>query len=162
SYYGRDAAHNGEQLPYVDGLEVRVIFERATQRTAFRSGQIQLYWAENSDEAREFGDLPVAREPVFTFIAFTMPPKRKPFDDPRVRGAISRAINRQQYIDIVYHGDAKPNGLVSWPLGSYALPPEELESTYQPFDLDEAKRLVQEVGGIRFKMNYPANTTIQE
>ena len=43
NYYRKDDA-TGEQLPYLDGLEVSVIFERATQRTAFLSGQIHQYW----------------------------------------------------------------------------------------------------------------------
>ena len=91
-----------------------------------------------------------------------MNPERAPFQDPRVRRAISRAINRQQFVDLIYGGDAQADGLVHWPLGSYALPADELETTYQPFDLEEAKRLVEEVGGIRFKMAYPATTTIWE
>jgi ABC-type transport system substrate-binding protein len=79
-----------------------------------------------------------------------------------VRRAISRAINRDEYVEIIYRGDAQPNGLVHWPLGTYALPGDELESTYQPFNLEEARALVQEAGGVRFRMVYPSETTIQE
>lgn len=163
NYYRRDAANGDAQLPYVDGLDVRVIFERATQRTAFQAGQQHLYMAASLDDANSLGNgAIVANEPAFAYISFTMNPERKPFDDPRVRRAISRAINRAEYVDRVYRGDAKPNGLVSWPLGSYALPPDELETTYQPYDLAEAKRLVSEAGRIKFKMSYPSNTSIEE
>lgn len=162
NFYGRDAANNNAPLPYIDDLEVRVIFDRAPQQTAFLDGQTHQYWAETGQEAEQYAGYPIAREPVFAFIAFTMNPLKEPFTDPRVRRAISRAINRQQYVDLIYGGDARPNGLVHWPLGSYALPDEELASTYQPFNLEEARSLVEEVGGIKFKMMYPANTTIQE
>jgi peptide/nickel transport system substrate-binding protein len=91
-----------------------------------------------------------------------MNPKKAPFVDERVRRAIARAINRQQFVDLVYGGDAQANGLVHWPVGSYALTPEELETTYQPFDVAEAKQLVEAVGGITIKMMYPSNTSIQE
>ena len=38
------------------------------------------------------------------------------------------SIDRQQYVDLVYGGDAQANGIVHWPTGAYALPPEELDS----------------------------------
>ena len=161
NYYGKDAANGGAQLPYVDGLEVRVIFDKATQRTAFQSGQVHSYMSGDGADARSLDDVIIAREPAFAYNSFTMNPQRAPFDDPRVRRAVSRAINRQEYIDLVYNGDAQANGLVQWALGSYALPPDELE-TLQPFDLDEAKRLVEEVGGVRMRVTYPANTPILE
>lgn len=163
NYYRTDDANGGAPLPYVDKLEVRVIFDRATQRTAFQSGQIQLYWTASGDEARSLGDSAViARDPSFGYVSLTMNPKKKPFDDPRVRRAISRAINRKEYVDIVYHGDARPNGLVHWPLGSYAFSDDELDSTYQPFSVADARDLVQQVGGIKIKMMYPAGTSIEE
>lgn len=163
NYYRTDDANGGAPLPYVDKLEVRAIFDRATQRAAFQAGQIQLYWTASGDEARGLGDSAViARDPSFGYISFTMNPKKKPFDDPRVRRAISRAINRREYVDIVYHGDARANGIVHWPLGAYAFDDSELDSTYQPFSVAEARELVQQVGGIKFKMMYPAGTSIEE
>ena len=161
NYYRKDES-NGAQLPYVDGLDVRVVFDRATQRAAFQSGQIHAYMVGTGEEARSLGDVPIARDPAFVYVSMTMNPLRKPFDDPRVRRAVSRAINRSEYVRIIYGGDAQANGLVHWPLGSYALPPDELEKTYQPFDLADAKALVSAVGGIKFKMLFPGSTSIQE
>jgi ABC-type transport system substrate-binding protein len=115
------------------------------------------------EEARTLGSgSVVARDPAFNFISFTMNPAKAPFGDARVRRAISRAINRQAYVDIVYRGDAQANGLVHWPLGSYALSADELESTHQPYNVEDARQLAEAAGGIKFKMAYPANTTIEE
>ncbi len=162
NYYRRDVTNNNAQLPYIDALEIRVIFDKATQRTAFQSGQIHYYMTGSGDEARSLGDATIQRDPYFAYISFTMNPREKPFDDPRVRRAFSRAINRQPFVDLVYGGDAQADGLVQWSLGSYALPAEELEATYQPFNLDEARALVDQVGGIKVKMMYPAGTAILE
>ncbi|HEY8173784.1 MAG TPA: ABC transporter substrate-binding protein [Dehalococcoidia bacterium] len=162
NYYRKDAANGGAQLPYIDALDVRTIYDRATQRTAFQSGQIHLFMTGSGAEARSLSDAVVARDPNFNYISFTMNPKRPPFDDPRVRRAISRAINRDVYADIVYGGDAQPDGMVQWSLGAYALPADELTSKYQPFDVDEAKRMTEAVGGIKFKMMFPADTPILE
>jgi peptide/nickel transport system substrate-binding protein len=162
NFYRHDPSNNDAQLPYVENLEVRVIFDRGTQRTAFLSGQTHQYWAQNGDEARGLGDYPIAREPVFAFISMTMNPLRPPFTDPRARRAVSRAINRQQIIDVVYTGDAQANGLVHWPLGSYALPEDELRTTHQPFDIADARALAEAAGGVTLKLTYPSNTTIQE
>ncbi len=160
-YYRKDADNGNAQLPYVDGLEVRVVFEKATQRTAFQSGQVHSYMTGGSADARSLGDAVIARDPAFAYNSFTMNPQRPPFDDPRVRRAVSRAINRQEYIDLVYDGDAQANGLVQWSLGSYALPEDEL-AAFQPFNLDEARELVNEVGGIRMSVMYPASSPILE
>lgn len=162
NFYRRDPTNNNAQLPYIDALEVRTIFDKATQRTAFQSGQIHQYMTGSGEEARSLGDATIQRNPYFAYISVTMNPRQKPFDDPRVRRAFSRALNRQAFVDLVYNGDAQADGLVQWSLGSFALPPEELESTYQPFSVEEARALVRQVGGIKAKVMYPAGTAILE
>jgi peptide/nickel transport system substrate-binding protein len=89
---------------------------------------------------------------------------RKPWDDPRIRKAAMYAINRQDYIERVYQGDARPNGLIHWGLGDFALPEEELEQL-QPYDPERSKQLIREAGyelPLRIKVMFPANSTIEE
>jgi hypothetical protein len=52
--------------------------------------------------------------------------------------------------------------VVHWPVGAYALDPAELEHTYQPYDVEEARRLVEQVGGIKVKLMYPSGTLLEE
>jgi ABC-type transport system substrate-binding protein len=161
NYYRTDGDNNDAKLPYVDGLDVLVIFDRATQRTAWESGQVHLLMTGSGDEARALRDATIARDPAFAYVSFTMNPTKEPFTDPRVRRAVSLAIDRQRYVDVIYGGDAQADGIVQWSLGAYALSPDEL-AQLQPYDPDEAKRIVREVGGIRIKMMYPANTPVLE
>ena len=68
--------------------------------------------------------------------------KRKPFDDVRVRRALSHAIDKKAFIDGVLEGYAKP-------IGSHMAPTDagyvDLNAQY-PFDPEKAKALLKEAG----------------
>ena len=155
-------------LPYIDSIEWTQILERQPRRTAFIDGQIDVYAAENREEMEgirtQLPDVMVVEDPIDTYIAFNMKPTVAPWDDPLVRRAAMLALNRQEYADRIFgEGGAKPNGLVHWPLGDFALPPEELE-TLQPFDPTESRRLLEEAGHelpLKVKVMWPANSDIE-
>jgi len=166
NYYRKD--DNGAQLPHVDALSAKIIADRSAQQTAFRSAQIDQYTAQNKDDADSLtqgNNYTVNREPTNTFIAFTMNPTVKPWDDDRIRKAALFALNRDEYVQRVYKGEAKPNGLVHWSLGDYALPPEEL-ATLQPYDPSEAKKLINAYTSgkdtVDVKVMWPADSIIEE
>jgi ABC-type transport system substrate-binding protein len=74
------------------------------------------------------------------------------------------AINRQEYIQKVYQGEAKANGLVHWPQGEVALEPDELEKL-QGFDLQQSKDLIKAATGgerVKVKIMWPADSVIEE
>lgn len=162
NYYRRDPANNNAQLPYIDGFDVKVVPDIAAVRAAFISRQANVYITTSKQEAEELLNAYDVRAgdpiPGNAFIAFTMNVTREPWDDPKIRKAALYAINRQEYIDRVYRGDARVNGLVPWALGAYALPDEELEQL-QPFSAERSKQLIQEAGyslPLRIKVVYPA------
>jgi ABC-type transport system substrate-binding protein len=164
SYYRTDERNNNAQLPYRDGLDLLVIRDRANVRAQFINGSILVYGAESKSDADDIagrGDFFTTRDPATTFIAFAMHPEKAPFTDPRVRQAVGYAINRQQYVDLVYGGEARVNGIVHWSTGAYALPEDELEQL-QPYNPEEARALVEAVGGISFNMMYPSQSNIQQ
>lgn len=165
SYYRKDEGNANAALPYFDGFDVRLIADRAGQRTAFQGGQLFQYSPETKSEADEFAKNSqyfISKDPTNTFISLTMHPEKAPFTDSRARRAFALAINRKQYVDLVYEGDAKQNGLVHWSAGegTFAFTEDELK-TEQPFDVAEAKKLVSALGGLKVKMILPANSLIE-
>ena len=168
NYYRTDPTNNDAQLPYIDGMDLSIIPDRAGLRAAFLSAQTHTYMPESGAEAEELTsgyDVYVAsQEPVFWFISATMNVEQPPFDNPDVRRAVMHSINRQQYIDLIYGGDAQANGLVHWPTGAFALPPEELDDL-QEFDPELSKQLIKQAGfdmPLKVNMMFPAGIEIQE
>ena len=148
-YYRTDPDHNNNQLPYVDGVDTIVVPDSAAVRVAFESKQTYTYAAANRAEVDELLASLDVREAnaraLFNYVSFTMNVEREPWNDPRVRKAAMHAINRQEYIDIIYGGDAKPNGIVHWPVGAYALPDDEREEL-QGWDPELSKQLIRDAG----------------
>lgn len=77
--------------------------------------------------------------------------KRKPFDDVRVRRALSHAVDKKAFIDGVLEGMAKP-------IGSHMAPTDagyvDLSNQY-PYDPEKAKALLKEAG-----VQTPLNVTL--
>jgi peptide/nickel transport system substrate-binding protein len=77
--------------------------------------------------------------------------RKKPFDDVRVRRALSHAIDKKAFIDGVFEGLAKP-------IGSHMAPADagyvELSGTYA-YDPEKAKALLKEAG-----VQTPLNVTL--
>ncbi len=166
--YYRKSETTGLQLPYVDTIDVLRITERQARRTAFLDGQIYTYVAETIDEVNDIlGQKPeiyLLRNPVFTFISFTMNVTRPPWDDERIRKAALYALDRQQFADLIFgEGEAQPNGIVHWPCGPYALPPEELEQL-QPYDPQKSRDLIKAATGedtITVTIAYPVGMDLE-
>ncbi|MBB3207291.1 oligopeptide transport system substrate-binding protein [Rhodopirellula rubra] len=79
--------------------------------------------------------------PMLSVYFFRMNTTRKPLDDPRVRRAISMAIDRQQIVDqVAKAGQVPAYALVPPGIAGYEPPPG-----FKP-DLAEAKRLLTEAG----------------
>jgi peptide/nickel transport system substrate-binding protein len=147
--------------PYLDRYALKYFADNATVRTAFQSSQLDAYSATNPDEAKEIqqnrSDVVYYQDPNFGFLSFWMNITQKPWDDPRVRRAVSRAINRDEYVQLIGHGVGTPIGLVVSSMTDYALPQDELKNKLQPFNLNEAKQLFQAAGITTFNFQHPTS-----
>jgi len=147
--------------PYLDRYVLKYFADQATVRTAFQSSQLDSYVATNQDEAKEIqlnrSDAVYYQDPNFGFLSFWMNVKQKPWDDPRVRRAVSRAINRDEYVQLIGHGTGTPCGLIVPTMSDYALPQDELKNKLQPFNVNEAKQLFQAAGVTQFNFQHPTS-----
>ena len=167
NYYGTDPDNSNAQLPYIDGWDISIVPDVTAMRVAFESKQSYSYDAASRAEAEEllrrYDIHEGVRNPLFSFISFAMNVERPPWDNPDVRKAAMHAINRQEYIDRIYGGEAQANGLVAWPLEAYALSQEELDERQQ-YDVELSKQLLRGAGfelPVPIKVMFPAGDFLE-
>ncbi|MEX1107263.1 MAG: ABC transporter substrate-binding protein [Ilumatobacteraceae bacterium] len=118
-YWQQDG--DGNQLPYLDSIEFRVFQDPATAGQALRSGDIDMFSTGYSSVIADFRDsdptefvMDERTEFVATNYLLIDLDKPGPLQDKRVRCALSKAIDRQELIDLVAGGIGQPaNGLFS-------------------------------------------------
>src|SRR2546429_4318724 len=123
SYYLKD--HDGRQLPYVDAVRLFFTKDPATDTALFRARQIDLMRVPTLDVLyalmKTVPDLQLYRVPSFGWgdYGISMTLDKPPFNDVRVRQALSMAINREAVAEGINRGDAALNGPFPWALAGY-------------------------------------------
>jgi peptide/nickel transport system substrate-binding protein len=145
-------------LPYLDGIKYFIITDTSARTTALRSGRVdaELRFLPPGDVdaiKQSLGDKIVAAkiQSIGNFgVTFNM--DKKPFDDERVRKALSLALDRYDLVKTLAPiTNLELVGGVMHPDSQWALSPEELEafpgfSRDHAANLREAKRLLAEAG----------------
>lgn len=153
-YWGKD--ENGNQLPYLDGVEFSVITDLAMQWTEFGLGNFDIIEEVDDPYYYEAKEMPnfIERPQLETYyygFNVTMAPFK---DNKALRQAFNYAIDRQGLIDMVRNGRALP--------ATGPLPPgmmgydESIEPKYT-YDVEKAKALLTEAGypnGIKVELTY--------
>ena len=147
--------------PWLDEHRIIVITEGSSLLAAFRSGQHDINGAiltkPDAEQLMENDNFIVDKYPSLFYPVIHMKVIRPPFDDKRVRKAIDLALDRDDFINTIWHGEGAYGGPIQWPQVKWALPQEELRSFYR-HDVEEAKRLLAEAGlpdGFKTKMKLP-------
>jgi len=137
--------------PYVDEYVILSTPDAATRLAAFRTGQADFIWVASPSEAetiRKTNPNMVAQAYHNTLAPFglALAQDKPPFNDVRVRRAISMAIDRQKMVDTVFEG----HGILGWgvPYIYYQDTPPTAKDLgpwwqYRPAD---AKKLLAEAG----------------
>lgn len=143
--------------PYLDGIRYIIVKERGTAVAAIQTGRIDVgFPGEVSKTASE--SLKAAVPQLVVTVAnqnvndnLIMNIRRLPFDNPKVRKAISLAVDRRAYIKAVHQGGALPGAsMAPKPFGVWGLLEKDLNQLPgygEPAkDKAEAKKLLAEAG----------------
>lgn len=142
NYWMKDA--DGNQLPYLDRLEFRIIPDYVFMWEEFEIGNIYQTYVDDPfyhDAKDKYGEFYMERPQYGTYY-YGMNVEREPFTDVRVRKAMNYAINRETLIEIVMNGRATPaKGVL--PPGMFGYNPDLAGYNYDPA---KAKQLLEEAG----------------
>jgi peptide/nickel transport system substrate-binding protein len=138
---------NGNQLPYLDGIDVRPIPEPATLVNALRSGDVDFVNEvplQNVDRVEEAGNVELLTAPGVNWIGFSMNQQREPFDSETARLGIAKSIDREAFVETAFFGNAIPdtgpiNKATEWVW-------REDKPTDQDYNPKEGQRLLEEAG----------------
>ncbi len=163
-YWRRDAG--GQRLPYSDAVEFRVIPDPATLRAALRAGEVDLIVGFGVDVntaqalARVSG-IQVQSAPDLAYSLVGIQNERPPFNDLRVRQALSLAVDRAAVARVVYGGRAAVAGPLPPTLQEWQpLPPSRLPLYgYNP---ERARQLLQQAGQGRVALRVMPIPTVPE
>jgi peptide/nickel transport system substrate-binding protein len=130
--------------PHLDRVVFRVTSEATTRLTELLTGAIDVNYTVAPDEAAQVEGqrgVELIGYPGREFLYVGMNNERAPFDDARVRQAVSHAIDRQTLIDAVLHGHAQPSG---GPIPSWSALDPGVQAV--PHDVEAARRFLAEAG----------------
>jgi len=147
-------------LPYIDRVEVFVDEDNASRMAAFLGGKYDLGWEASGtinrvdwvqikdSLRRRRPNLQTAEFPANVVTNLAMRTDKAPFNDVRVRRAISMAIDRSAIVDATLEGVGVMNPAVPAGLKEWSIPVDQLGEgeRYLRYDPAEAKKLLAEAG----------------
>lgn len=132
--------------PNFDQIVIRAIPDETTILSSLEAGETHLTNSaplSSIEQLRSNPNLKVEVGVPWIDIFIQLNSNIAPFDDQKVRQAVSYAVNRQNIKDVVFAGTLElPAGIVTPPELGYA--PELAE--YSTYNLEKAKALLQEAG----------------
>jgi peptide/nickel transport system substrate-binding protein len=122
-YYLKDK--DGRALPYVDAVRLVFTKDPATDIALFRTKQIDVMRLSTLDTLyavmKTVPDLQLYRVPSYGWgdYGISLAVDKAPYNDVRVRQALSMAINRDVVAEVLNRGDAALYGPFPWALAGY-------------------------------------------
>ncbi len=133
-------------IPYLEKVVFKFIPDPSAQLAALRAGDVDVLAydlsPENAPMLEKDPRFKVLKGHTTTDVIMAINNSRKPFNDPRVRQAITLAIDRKAIIEGAVAGYGSPIGSHMDPTNPYYI---DLSGLY-PYNLEKAKKLLAEAG----------------
>lgn len=146
-------------LPYLDGIEMPIIVNRATAMLAFQAGKLDMTfpWEVTVPLKREI-ESQVSNAvcyfgPMNVNFNLIVNREKAPFDNADIRRAMALAIDRKAFIDILFEGLADTGGAVMPPPEGIWGMPDDMKRTMLGFGPDIAANRA-EARAIMTKLGY--------
>jgi glutathione transport system substrate-binding protein len=130
-------------LPKVDSITWKPVAEGGTRASMLQTGEAHFGAIpyELADVIKARPELEVVTAPSIMIRFLTMNMLQKPFDNPKVREAISHAINRDALVKVAFAGYAEPAQGYAPPLVEHSL-----KTALKPYNVARARQLLAEAG----------------
>lgn len=122
-------------LPYLDSVEIRVIPNRSTRVLALVAGELHMTSTGDitvplmKDIAGQAPHVVCKLGPTNVSSNVLINNKRPPFDNPKLRLAVTLGLDRQGFIDILSQGHSRRSGvMMALPEGLWGMPDKVLET----------------------------------
>jgi len=144
----RNPDYWGKPLPYIEDVTFRILEEEDARVAGLRSGSLDYAFLSPEGVQRIRGEkqIVVTSRPRTYLYAFVVNRQRKLWSDPRVRQAMSLALDRAEIIEKVFSGGATMAGPIPFGFGDWYLSAEELKARWYRPDVGRAKQLLKEAG----------------
>ena len=137
--------------PYIDECVILSAPDSATRKAAFRTGQSEIVQVASPSEAEVIlktnpSAMPQEYANWLAPFGLALSQDKPPFNDLRVRRAISMAIDRQKQVDTVYEGHGIPGWGVPYVYYQDTKPTLKELGPWWQYRPEEAKKLMAEAG----------------
>jgi peptide/nickel transport system substrate-binding protein len=146
----------------VSRIQYRILPDESARVAAVRTGEIHLTSLVDPisiDTVRSDSNVTVVDHDTTDYYLLGLNCAEAPFDDVKVRQALSMAIDRQAIIDSVFFGAGQVSGPIVPTMGDWASPVEDLPN--YAVDREGAKALLEEAGAsdLTFSITVGADRT---
>ncbi len=157
--------HLGPERPYIDEVVINVVPEYATQLSQFLGGNLDWAVVQGLDLKRvadTVKGVQIYERPPYPLSVLNFSPRESRWEDPRLRWAVSMALDRDAMVDAAYGlKELEAQGFkvnrywhthIPAAFSEYWVDPKGSEldpeaARYLQYNPEEARRLIQQAGG---------------